>query len=57
MTPGRGAEIIAKVRADLARASREDADRRVRCIVCQAMTRDLPRHEALHGVGHPDGAA
>lgn len=40
---------LADLRVSLAAAAADDASRRVRCPDCQAMTRDLPRHEALHG--------
>ena len=47
MTPE---EFLADVRTRLAAASADDASRRVRCDVCQAMTREPERHRALHGI-------
>ncbi len=42
------AVVLADVRAQLKAAAEDDASRRVRCDVCQAMTRDPQRHDALH---------
>lgn len=48
-------EFLADIRNRLAAASADDASRRVRCDVCQAMTRDPERHRALHGVDPTTG--
>lgn len=44
-----GEEMIAKVRADLAKAALDDMSRRVACEVCGHKTRDLAMHDRMHG--------
>ena len=43
------AVVLADVREQLRVAAEDDASRRVVCPVCKARTRDLERHETLHG--------
>ena len=49
-----GEEVLAWVRRDLAAAAADDASRRVRCKVCQAMTRDPDHHAEIHATPRGD---